>query len=248
MFETIFYQPVLNLLIFIYNVVPGHDMGIAIILLTLIIKLLTYSLNKKQIKSQKDLQELQPKIEEIKRKYKDKKDEMGRKMMELYKDHKVNPFGSCLPLLIQLPFLFAVFKVFRDGFENGVLDKLYWFVDKPESINYISLGFLDLSEKNIYIALLAGIAQYWQAKMMMSKKPEINTNGAQDEGMAAIMNKQMTYFMPVMTVIFASNFSAGLALYWLATTVFSALQQLYIFKDKKKDKDNKIIEGEVVED
>ena len=245
MFQTLFYQPILNLLIWLYDVIPGQDLGVAIILLTIIIKILLYSLNSKQIKSQKELQELQPKIEEVKSRYKDNKEEMGKKMMELYKDHKVNPFGSCLPLLIQMPFLFALFRVFRNGFENGVLKLIYPFIHTPETINYISFGFLDLSKKNIYIAVLAALAQFWQAKMMMSKKAEVKGPGSKDEDMAAIMNKQMVYFMPVMTFFMASSFSAGLALYWLVTTLLSALQQLYILK-KKNNLSSNIIKGEIV--
>jgi len=244
MFNTFFYQPILNLLVFIYNTVPGNDLGISIIILTVIIKIALYSINQKQIKAQKEIQDIQPKINEIKQKYKDNKEEMGKKMMELYKENKVNPFGSCLPLLIQLPFLFAVFKVFRDGFENGSMDLIYSFIDKPEAIHYISFGFLDLSQKNIYVAFLAGLAQYWQAKSMMSKKPEIENKDTQDENIAAIMSKQMTYVMPVMTVMIASTFPAGLGLYWLVTTVLSAAQQEYIFY--KKNKNEKIIEGEVL--
>lgn len=246
MFQTFFYQPILNLLIWLYNIIPGHDLGIAIILLTVIIKILLYSLNSKQIKSQKELQELQPKIEEVKTKYKSNKEEMGKKMMELYKEHKVNPFGSCLPLIIQMPFLFAIFKVFRDGFENGILNLIYPFIQRPETINYISFGFLDLSQKNIYIAVLAALAQFWQAKMMVTKRTAIKSPESKDEDMAAIMNKQMVYFMPVMTFFMASSFSAGLALYWLVTTLLSAFQQLYILRKTKKIAN--VIEGEVLID
>ena len=150
---TLFYKPVLNLLVFLYNIIPGHDLGIAIILLTVIIKLILLPLSKKSLKSQKAMQELQPKIDEIKRKYKDKKEEMSRAMMSLYKENKVNPFSSCLPLIIQLPFLLAVFRVFRNGFNNSSLALVYSFIHKPEVINSISFGFVDLSAKNnIYLA------------------------------------------------------------------------------------------------
>ncbi|MCK5211168.1 membrane protein insertase YidC, partial [Candidatus Parcubacteria bacterium] len=112
MFQTFFYQPVLNLLVFLYNIVPGNDLGIAIILLTVVIKLLLLPLSKKSIKSQKALQDLQPQTEELKKKFKDNKEAMSKAMLELYKKNKVNPFSSCLPLIVQLPFLFAVFRVF----------------------------------------------------------------------------------------------------------------------------------------
>lgn len=247
MFQTFFYQPILNLLIFLYNIVPGHDLGVAIIILTIIIKLILLPLSKQSIKSQKSLQDLQPKIDDIKKKYADKKEEMGRAMMALYKENKVNPFSSCLPLLIQFPFLIAVFRVFRNGFSNGSLDLVYPFINRPEFVNSLSFGFLELSKPNIFLAILAGMAQFWQAKMMMTKKPPIKTKGSSDENVMAIMNKQMLYFMPALTVFIGLTLPGGLSLYWFITTVLTALQQIYIFKQKKDDKqNNKVIESEIV--
>jgi YidC/Oxa1 family membrane protein insertase len=230
LFTTIFYQPILNLLVFIYNVVPGHDLGITIILLTVVIKILLLPLSKQSIKSQKALQELQPKIDEIKKTYAKNKEEMSKAMMQLYKDSKVNPFSSCLPLIIQLPFLFAVFRVFRTGLSNGSLNLVYSFIHRPETINSIAFGFLDLNKPNIVLAVLAGAAQFWQTKMMMTKKPEVATEGSKDENMMAIMNKQMLYFMPIMTVFIGISLPGGLSLYWFITTALTILQQMYIFK------------------
>ena len=247
MFETFFYQPILNLLIFIYNVVPGHDFGVAIIILTIIIKLALLPLSKKSLNSQKALQELQPKIEEIKKKYKDKKEEMSKAMMTLYKNNKVNPISSCLPLIIQTPFLFAVFRVFRNGFENGSMDLIYPFITKPETINYISFFGTDLSKKNVIIAILAGVAQFWQTKMMATKKPAIKSAGSKDENMMAIMNKQMIYFMPLFTIFIGMSFPGGLALYWLTTTVITALQQIFLFKKNKKA-EVEVIESKIIKD
>ncbi len=234
MFTTLFYQPILNLLVFLYDIVPGNDLGIAIILLTVVIKLLLLPLSKKSIKSQKALQELQPKIQELKEKYKDKKEEMGKAMLELYKENKVNPFSSCLPLLIQFPFLIAVFRVFRNGFGNGALDLVYGFIEKPEIINTFSMGFLELSEPNRVLAVLAGLAQFAQVKMLSSKKPEIKKPEAKDEDMMAIMNKQMTFMMPALTVFIGFTLPGGLTLYWFITTLLTVAQQVFIFKHKEK--------------
>lgn len=251
MFQTFFYQPILNLLVFLYNIVPGHDLGIAIILLTVIIKLILLPLSKKSLKSQKAMQELQPKIEELKKKYKDNREAMSKAMMALYKNNKVNPFSSCFPLIIQMPFLFAVFRVFRDGLDKN-LELVYSFIDKPETIDYMSFGFIDLAEKNVYFALLAGVAQFWSSKMMMAKRPAIKSKGAKDENMMAIMNKQMLYFMPVFTVFIGLQFPGGLTLYWLVTTILMAFQQMYLLRDKEDGKkggnngDKKVIVGEVV--
>jgi YidC/Oxa1 family membrane protein insertase len=224
----IFYQPLLNLLIWLYNVVPGHDIGIAIVLLTIIIRLVLLPLSKKSIESQKALQDMQPKIEELKKQFPNKEDQ-GKAMIKLYQDNKINPLSSCLPLLIQLPFLFAVYQVFRTGLTKGSLALVYPFISRPLEINVISLHFLDLSKPNWVLAVLAGAAQFWQAKMMITKKPPINTKGAQDENMTAMLNKQMLYFMPLFTVFIGISLPSGLTLYWFIGTFLTVLQQIFIF-------------------
>ncbi len=248
-FTTFFYQPIFNLLIFIYNNLSFHDLGISIVILIVIIKGILWPLSRKSIKSQKELQDLQPKLDALKVKYKDDKVGLSQATMDIYKENKVNPFSSCLPLLIQFPFLIAVFRVFRDKI-NENLDLVYSFISKPETVNMISFGFLDLSKPNIYLAVLAGLAQFWQSKMMMAKKPEIKTEGAKDENMAAVMSKQMMYFMPVITVFIGVSLPGGLTLYWFFFTLLTVAQQLLTFnKQNKKNLESntkKIIEGEIV--
>lgn len=243
LFTTIFYQPILNLLVFLYNTISFQDLGVAIILLTIIIKLVFWPLGRQAIKSQKALQDLQPKIEELKKQYSDKT-ELSRATMELYKNNKVNPFSSCLPLLIQLPFLFAVYRVFVDGLKND-LSLVYPFIYKPESMNLLAFGFFDLSKRSIVLAVLAGLAQFWQAKMMITKKPAVKTMGSKDESMTAIMNKQMLYFMPAITIFIGLSLPGGLTLYWFVITALTALQQLLTFK-KTDPKTGQTIEGEVL--
>lgn len=247
-FTTIFYQPILNLLVFLYNTVSFQDLGIAIILLTVLIKVIFWPLGQKAIKSQKALQDLQPKIEELKKKYADNKTELSRATMEMYKENKVNPFSSCLPLLVQLPFLFAVYRVFSDGLNNK-LDLVYSFVYKPEFINSLSFGFLDLGKPNIYLAVLAGVAQFLQAKMMMTKQPAVKTDGSKDESMTAIMNKQMLYFMPAITIFIGISLPGGLTLYWFVITALTALQQIIVFRSNNKytkAAEKTTIEGEII--
>ncbi len=242
-FHVLFFQPVLNLLVFLYSTVSFQDLGIAIILLTIVIKAILFPLSQKSIKIQKSMQDIQPEIEEIKKKYKDNKEEQGKALMQLYKDKKVNPFSSCLPLLIQLPFLIAVFRVFRSGLDEN-LELVYPFLSnfQPESINYIAFGFLNLESPNIVIAALAGGAQFWQAKMMLNKKKKSKKKIGENtenktEGMAEIMSKQMLYFMPVITIVIGSQLPGGLTLYWLVVTLLTGLQQVYVFKKNKKQEE-----------
>ena len=197
----------------------------------------------KSLKSQKTLQDLQPKIDAIKAQYKDQKDKLGAEMMALYKREKVSPFSSCLPLLIQFPFLIAVYQVFRTGLSNGSLDLLYPFISNPGEINAIAFGFLDLSKPQVVLAVLAGLAQYIQAKMLISKKPEVKSLGSKDESMMTIMNKQMTFLMPIMTVIIGVSLPGGLVLYWFVVTLLTVLQQFITFKKKNKNSG----QGEIID-
>jgi len=228
-YNTILYQPLFNLLVFFYNLAPANDLGIAILFLTIVVKIILFPFFTQSIKAQKALAEIQPKVDELNKKFKDQKEKLGKELMELYKREKVNPFSSCLPLIIQLPFLIAVFQVFRNGLTNGSLNILYPFVNNPETINTISLGIINLAEKSVILAILAGIAQFWQTKMIMSKK----VMKTKSNSMAGNMNKQMVYVMPVITIFIGSSLPAGLTLYWLLTTVFSGLQQLLIFRKPK---------------
>ncbi|OGY45885.1 MAG: hypothetical protein A2744_00860 [Candidatus Buchananbacteria bacterium RIFCSPHIGHO2_01_FULL_44_11] len=230
LFNTILYEPIFNLLVFFYNVVPGNDLGVAIILLTIFIKLILYPLSKQSIKGQKALQSLQPKIEQIKQQYKTEKEKQAQALMALYKSEKINPLSSCLPLLIQLPFLFAVYRVFIEGLKSESLVVLYPFINNPGQLNPQSLGFVDLSQPNLVLAFLAGLAQYWQAKMLQTKAPPKGLPGAKDESMTAMMNKQMLYFMPILTVVIGASLPGGLTLYWFVLTLLTALQQLLMFK------------------
>lgn len=244
LYQTIAYQPILNILVFLYN--NTADLGIAIILLTVIIKLALWPLSRKAIQSQKELQEIQPKLEELKKKYADNKTELGKATMDLYKEYKINPFSSCLPMLIQLPFLFAVFRVLRVGM-NEDLSLVYSFLAKPENFQAISLGFIDLSKPNIYLAILAGLVQFIQAKMMLAKKAKAPANQEQvnrEENMTEIMNKQMVYIFPIMTVVFGISLPGGLTLYWFMFTLFTVVQQYLVLK-KEKSADS-TIEGEII--
>ena len=231
LFNTLLTQPLFNLMVWLYDVVPGNDLGIAIIILTILIRLLLYPLSAQSIKGQKALQELQPKIEALKKKYKDDREAQAREMMALYKAEKVNPLSSCLPLLIQLPFLIAVFHVFSRGFDAENLSMLYAFIPNPGMLNPIAFGFLDLAAPNTVLAVATGLAQFWQTKMLVHKR-QPSVSGSKDEDMMAMMNKQMLYVMPVITVVISFTLPAGLVLYWFLTTVLTALQQQLMFKKK----------------
>lgn len=245
LFNIVLFEPFLNAIIFLYKYIG--DLGAAIIILTIVIRLILYLPSRSSIHSQKALQDIQPKIQELQKKYKDNKEELGRQLMRFYKENKVNPLSSCLPLLIQLPILIGLYRAFMAvsgvDAQTGILagDQLQHLygplrdIYTTTPINTSFLGIFSLSAKhNIVLAVLAAGFQFWQSKMMMSKKPVVKTEGSKDESITASMNKQMTYFFPLITGWFAYSFPAGLALYWVLTTILTILQQYYIFRKPKQ--------------
>lgn len=230
LFNQILFNPLFNLLVWLYNVLPGHDFGVAIIVLTLLIRLLLYPLAQKSIKSQKGLSDLQPQIKDIQRKYKNDKEKQAQELMKLYKEKGVNPAAGCLPILIQLPVLIALFQVLRRGLNPETLGALYGFVVNPGEINPLFFGFINLALPNFIFALLAGVSQFVQSKMILPKNQSQARGGS---GFASALNKQMVYTMPVFTVLIAMRFPAGLALYWTVNNLFSIFQQYLIIRKKR---------------
>lgn len=259
-FQAILYQPIFNGFVALYNLIP--DVGIVVLIITVIIKLILYPLTSSSIKSQKALTDLQPKMEALKKEHKGDQQKIAQETMKLYKENKVNPLSSCLPLLIQLPILIALYYVLQRALSDNVsFDLLYPFVSQPDGIKTISLGFIELGKVSPVLAILAGGAQFWQAKMMSTKRPPKEAGvGGKDEGMASMMNKQMLYMMPVLTVVIGFQLPGGLTLYWFLSTLFTALQQLVVFKKKDDNagdapksggssaggQDKNVIEGEIV--
>jgi YidC/Oxa1 family membrane protein insertase len=232
LYNDIIYRPLLNLLVFFYNIVPGHDIGVVIILVTVVIRLLLAPSFHKSLKSQKAMNDLQPKLNDLREKHKDNKEAQAKAMMELYKEHKINPLSSCLPLLLQLPILIGLYQVFRVALNSKIeihtrLAGLYSFVRVPQSISPYFLRFLDLSQPSISLGVIAGLAQFWQSKLMMPK------TAGQDATMKA-MQLQTTYVLPVISMIIAIKLPAGLPLYWIVTTLFAVGQQYYIKRQQPK--------------
>ena len=233
-YNILIYHPIYNLLVGLSAIMPGHNFGLAIILLTVVLKLVLLPLTIKSTRSQKALQDLQPKMEELKRQYKDQKEKLTVAMMDLYKKEKVNPFSSCLPLLIQLPFLIAVYSALRHVGQGIDSSLLYSFIPNPGSVN-MNFVWMDLAKAAPVMAVLAGISQYFQVAMLSTKKPEVKGEGSKDEDMTAMMNKQMKYMMPVMTVFIGISLPGGLTLYWLIMTITTIVQQYFIFKQKPNE-------------
>ena len=225
-FNQILVYPLLNLLVFFYNFIP--DIGVVIILITVVVRLVLLPSFHKSLKHQKALTALQPKMDEIKRKYKDDKEQQAKALMELYSVHKVNPLSSCLPLLVQLPILIALYQVFIQSLSGNSLAGLYPFIQNPGTIDPMFVNWLNLAHPNIPLAVVAGIAQYFQSRMML---PKTKSN----DPTSKMMSYQTLYLLPAITIFFGIKFPAGLMLYWIVTTLFGIGQQYYILRREAKE-------------
>lgn len=230
LFNEIFYRPLFNGLIFLYNIVPGHDLGVSIIILTILIRLILWPLTSKSIKSQKALTKIQPQIEEIKKKFKNNKEAQAKALMGLYSENKISPLAGFLPLVIQIPIIIALWQVFLNSL-NLDLNSLYSFVPAPTQVQSIFLGLVDLSHKSVVLAVLAGVLQYFQTKMIM---PPSSTKPAGASDFSQIMSKQMLYFGPILSMIIFGTLPAALPLYWIVVTLLTLLQQ-YLNKDDGRE-------------
>lgn len=237
-FNAILYQPLFNALVFLYQHLPGRDFGIAVIALTLLIRIVLFPLMAKSIKSQKALSGIQPKIQEIQRKYKEDKARQTKETMALYQREKINPFGGCLPLLVQLPILIALYQVFWKGLHPGTMSYLYSFVPDPGQINPVFLGVVNLAEASIVLALIAGVSQFFQTKMLMPKTKKVQPEAGQMAQFSSMMQKQMLYFFPVLTVFILWRLPSAIGLYWIVTALFTVFQQYLVVKKPKEQKEN----------
>lgn len=215
-----------EVLIFFYNLTD--DYGLAIILLTLAVRIVTLPLSMKQMASTKAMQKIAPEQKKLQEKYKNDKEKLNMEMMKLYKENKVNPFGGCLPLLIQFPVLIAVFGVLRDPtiMESAIEGFSSFFMGWIDMNKAASELFKEATDVFGYVTpaiipLLAGATTFLQTKL--------TTAG---QGSAAGGMGTMTLLMPFMIIVFSYNLPQGLPLYWLAGNVFSIVQHYIVARPK----------------
>ncbi|MBI4175483.1 YidC/Oxa1 family membrane protein insertase [Candidatus Berkelbacteria bacterium] len=226
LFETLLVQPLFNLLVVLTTLVPGHSLGWGILFLTLIIRALLIPSSAHAIRQQHKMQAFQPELKKIQEQYKHDKETQAREVMSLYKKYDVHPLGSCLPLIIQLPILYALYAVFRDGVTTERFDLLYGFVSHPATMNTYFLGIDLAMTGNILLAVVTGATQFFQTRMLIR-----NPRAHQPETeMQRIMNQQLIYVMPLVLTFVAYSLPAALALYMVVTSLFSIGQQWWLFR------------------
>ncbi|MBI2582765.1 membrane protein insertase YidC [Candidatus Azambacteria bacterium] len=218
LFHEIFTRPIFNVLIGLVGFIPGHDLGVAIVILTLAIRFVLYPISQKAARAQAALAALQPEIQAIQKANEQNREAQAKALMAFYKEKGINPASGCLPMLIQLPILLALYQAFLQGVDPSRLNGLYAFIPHPGTVSPVFLGLIDLSARSIPLALLTGAAQFWQSWMV---RPRATSGG----NAAAALSTQMTYILPVVTAFIAFSLPAALPLYWFITTLFSIAQQ-----------------------
>lgn len=226
-FNTLVYTPLYNGLVFLVDIVPAHDVGLAVVLLTIAARILLYPLSKQAVATQAAMREVAPDIEALKEKYKDKKEEQARAIFALYRERNIRPFSSFFLVLLQLPILFGLYWVFWKGGLPAVDPSLlYAFVPAPEAVNMHFLGLFDMGERSLILAALAGITQLIYARLSMGpRKPAVSSGQSFSDDLARSMDLQMRYILPILIGGIAYTVSAAVPLYWVTSNTFMIAQE-----------------------
>lgn len=232
-FKHLLYEPMYNALIGIINFLPvWADVGIAVIILTILVRLILFPLSIKAVRTQAKMKLLQEPMKELQEKYKNNREELGRKMLEMYRKEGVNPFASILLILIQLPILLTLYFVFsHSGLPVVNMDLLYSFMHVPETLNMHFLGLIDIAApKNVLLSLIAAATQYFQIRFAMPVIPPKVKNPTLKDDLARNMSLQMRYIMPIITFFISYSLVSVIAVYWIISNLFSIGQEIYVRK------------------
>lgn len=231
LYHSFFFDPLYNILMLLFKVLPWADAGVIVILLTILVRLIIFPLSRKAVLAQVKMAEIGPELAKIKEKYKDKTEEQAKMTLALYREKGVNPFSGILVIIIQIPVILALYQIFLHFPKiNSAL--LYSFVAKPDHINTIFLGFLDITAKSVPLAFLAAASTFFQFQFSMKGQTQPKGNSFGDN-LTRSMQTQMKYFFPVIVFLISYKISGVIALYWLTTNLFTIGQELFVRKNIK---------------
>lgn len=231
--KTTFYIPLYNGLIFLIGIIPGHSVGVAVIVLTVFIKLLLFPLSYKATKFQMEMKAHEGDIKKIKEQFKNDKQAQGRAILDFYKEKGLNPFAGILPLFIQIPIIIALYYVFfRGGFPNVDPDLLYSFVTVPP-VDMHFFGF-DIAGKHLFLAVLVGLSQFLQGYLASPLLPAKSDKPSFGDDLARGMQMQIKYFLPLLMAFVAYQVSGAVALYFITSSLFTVGQELFLRRKLKR--------------
>jgi YidC/Oxa1 family membrane protein insertase len=238
LFNTAFYNPIYNALVALIAFVPFGDVGVAVIILTIIIRLILLPFSLSAARTQRAMKLLEPKIKELKETHKNDKEREALETLALYRAAEVNPFTSILLALIQIPVLLALYWVFLDeSFTVVNITRIYTFTPVPHAVSLEFIGIISVMGKSIFLAVLAGATQFLQAHMALSgtMKP---SPGAKKGDFQSIIGMQLKYVFPFLIAVISYTTSSAIALYFIATNLAGSAQEWHM---------RRVIAREVVE-
>lgn len=230
LFNTFIFHPFYNGLILLIDFLPFFDAGVVIIIFTIIVKIILLPLSIKASKSQIELKGAEKDLKVIKEKYKNNQEELARQTVDYYRQKKINPFAGILVLIIQLPIVIGLYQVFlKSGLPSINTDILYNFISIPESVNMIFLNLVNISQKSLILAIIAGVTTYLQFSLA-SKNTQQSSEGEMQGDIVKAMTVQMKYIFPILVIFISYNISGALSIYWITSNIFSIFQEIYIKK------------------
>jgi YidC/Oxa1 family membrane protein insertase len=255
LFHTLLYQPLLNTLILLYLIL-FHNFGLAIIALTLIIRLALIPLTMPALKAAQKMKELQPELEKLKKKYKNDKQAFAQAQLAFYKQHGANPAAGCLPQIIQIIILIALFQVFNQVIrtDDNILSKineilypflklppettfnprfLYLNLTKPDVITLpLKIGNFNLPPLPGFFLILSALSQFLSSLMMMpaaaAAQAQAQKTPSKQDDLTSSLQTQMLYLFPLMTLLIGLSFPSGLVLYWAVFSLSTMVQQYFV--------------------
>ena len=235
-FHTVLYTPIYNLLIGLTDILPGYDIGLAVVVATLIVKIIIMPLSFAALRTQRAVKAMEPEMKKIRESLKDDKEAQAKAMFALYKEYRVNPFAGLLTLLIQLPIVLSLYWVFNSKALLTVnTDILYSFVPVPETIAPLFLGIFAVTGASVILSLLAGATQLaygWYAIPMPEKPKEPGKDMQADFGRA--MATQMRFILPIFIAIAAYFTSVAIALYFITSNLVGVFQEFIVRREKAR--------------
>jgi len=225
-FHAILYTPIYNLLVFFIDIVPGGDAGLAVIAVTLIVKIILMPLSIAAIRTQRATKAVEPELKAIKEQYKDDKEAQAKETFALYKKYGINPFAGILTMFIQLPIIICLYWVFRTA-HLPTIDPalLYSFVHVPAAVSTMFLGVIAIGGHSIVLALVTAVAQFLQARYAMPTPPPSKDDASMQAEFGRAMSMQAKFVLPIV-IGFVGYTSGAIALYFITTSVATLLQEL----------------------
>jgi YidC/Oxa1 family membrane protein insertase len=228
-FHAAFYNPIYNALVALVAFVPGGDVGIAVILLTIVIRLILLPFSLSAARTQRAMKILEPKIKELKEKHKGDKEKEALETLTLYREAQVNPFASILTVFIQIPVLLALYWVFYyEPFSTINTTRLYALTPVPHFISLEFLGLVSVAGKSIVLAVLAGLSQFLQAHMALSGTMKPSAGKGIQNDFQRVMGLQLKYVFPFLIGTISYTTSGAVALYFITTNLAGSLQEWYV--------------------